>query len=413
MLCFHGNLLYEAKCVKTEVKEKSIRYFIHYNGWNKNWDEWVPESRVLKFNDAGIQKQKELLKANAGQKGQKRGGRERGQVGRPKAGEKKDASTSEKQSERSSTPTTDSRPGRGGRKAKDKDKDKDTDKGVASDRESRASTPTTEATPKERTDKRKTSVTESKAEKDKGKDKKDKTEKDSKDKDKDKDKDKEAVESTPKAGDKRKSSAPTPTPVETPVAEPKKKRSRIEATVETEETFAAKIEVRIKIPDELKPWLKDDWDFITRQKMLVSLPCKMTVDSILDDYTNYKLSKEKEKENNTQKDAILELTAGVRDYFNVMLGTQLLYKFERIQYGEILSEHPDTPMCKIYGVMHLVRLFTKLGSMLAYTPLDEKSLGLLVKHLQDLLRFIVKNSALAFNPKDYYVAPPEYHRRSL
>ena len=29
-----------------------------------SWDEWVPESRVLKYNDAALQKQKELLKAH-------------------------------------------------------------------------------------------------------------------------------------------------------------------------------------------------------------------------------------------------------------------------------------------------------------------------------------------------------------
>lgn len=37
------------------------------------------------------------------------------------------------------------------------------------------------------------------------------------------------------------------------------------------------------------------------------------------------------------RDAIMEMTAGIRDYFNVMLGTQLLYKFERIQYAEVSS----------------------------------------------------------------------------
>ncbi|CAG5136316.1 unnamed protein product, partial [Candidula unifasciata] len=62
VLCYHGPLLYEAKCMKIEVKDGKVQYLIHYNGWNKNWDEWVQESRVVKNNEAGIQKQKELLK---------------------------------------------------------------------------------------------------------------------------------------------------------------------------------------------------------------------------------------------------------------------------------------------------------------------------------------------------------------
>lgn len=60
VLCFHGPLVYEAKCVKTETKDGSTKCFIHYNGWNKNWDEWVDEDRVLKYNESNLQKQKDL-----------------------------------------------------------------------------------------------------------------------------------------------------------------------------------------------------------------------------------------------------------------------------------------------------------------------------------------------------------------
>ena len=64
VLRFHGPLLYEAKRVKVAIKDKQVKYFIHYSGWNKNWDEWVPESRVLKYVDVNLQKRWELQKAN-------------------------------------------------------------------------------------------------------------------------------------------------------------------------------------------------------------------------------------------------------------------------------------------------------------------------------------------------------------
>ncbi|NWX30512.1 MO4L1 protein, partial [Notiomystis cincta] len=340
VLCFHGPLLYEAKCVKVAIKDKQVKYFIHYSGWNKNskglawngfakissqesrklchrglqrchlpcWDEWVPESRVLKYVDTNLQKQKELQKANQEQYAE---GKMRG------------------------------------------------------------------AAPGKKTSGLQQKNVEVKTKKNKQK--------------------------TPGIGE-GSSTSETPQP-------PRKKRARVDPTVESEETFMNRVEVKVKIPEELKPWLVDDWDLITRQKQLFYLPAKKNVDSILEDYANYK----KSRGNTDNKEyAVNEVVAGIKEYFNVMLGTQLLYKFERPQYAEILADHPDAPMSQVYGAPHLLRLFAvRIGAMLAYTPLDEKSLALLLNYLHDFLKYLAKNSSALFSASDYEVAPPEYHRKAV
>ncbi|KAL4832560.1 hypothetical protein H8958_007877, partial [Nasalis larvatus] len=289
----------EAKCVKVAIKDKQVKYFLHYRGWNKNWDEWVPESRVPKYVDTNLQKQRELQKASQEQYAE---GNMRGAA-----------------------------PGK------------------------------------------KTSGLQQKN-----------------------------VEKAPGNGDGG-STSETPQP-------PRKERAQVDPTVENEETFMNRVEVKVKIPEELKLWLVDDWDLITRQKQLFYLPAKKNVDSILEDYANYK----KSHENTDNKEyAVNEVVAGIKEYFNVMLGTQLLYKFERPQYAEILADHPDAPMSQVYGAPHLLRLFVRIGAMLAYTSLDEKSLALLLNYLHDFLKYLAKNSATLFSASDYDVAAPEYHRKAV
>lgn len=49
--------------------------------------------------------------------------------------------------------------------------------------------------------------------------------------------------------------------------------------------------------------------------------------------------------------------------------------------------------------------------MLSYTPLDEKSVQLLLTHIHDFLKYLHKNSNDYFSLQDYGAASPEYHRK--
>lgn len=274
-----------------QKKDTTIRYFVHYQGWNKSWDEWVPENRVLKFNDANIDKQKELRDSHDANKAKK----------------KKRALENE-----TSVPSPSS------------------NSSFAKSTRSAAA----------------------------GKD------------------------------------------------DGSRKKVKVDANVEEEAEFTKKMEIRIKLPDELKNWLVDDWDLITRQKKLVEIPARKTVQQILDDYVQSK------KGAKAKESQVVEVTAGIKEYFDTMLNCQLLYKFEKPQYAKIVKESPeDALMSSVYGAIHLVRLFVRLGQMLVYSDLDEKDITVLLTHIHDFLKYMARSNL--FNVNDYHVAPPEYLRKAM
>ncbi|CAK6450526.1 unnamed protein product [Pipistrellus nathusii] len=68
---------------------------------------------------------------------------------------------------------------------------------------------------------------------------------------------------------------------------------------------------------------------------------------------------------------------------------------------------------QVNGPPHLLRLFACICAMLAYTPLDYKSLALLLNYLHDFLKYLAKNSVTLFSASYYGVAPPKYHQKAL
>ncbi|KAL6913923.1 hypothetical protein FSHL1_011598 [Fusarium sambucinum] len=54
VLCFHMDMLYEAKIMDVQQGEKpsdGYKYKVHYKGWKNTWDDWVLVDRIRPFDD--------------------------------------------------------------------------------------------------------------------------------------------------------------------------------------------------------------------------------------------------------------------------------------------------------------------------------------------------------------------------
>ncbi|WWC91000.1 uncharacterized protein L201_005939 [Kwoniella dendrophila CBS 6074] len=304
VLAYHGPLLYEARIILAENWDENNtllgtvgpHYFIHYKGWKQTWDEWVPEQRLLKLNDAGFAKRRALLDAQA-------------KKNRPPsvAG----SSTASPAPTNTNTPTT----------AKGKEK-----------------------------------------------------------------------------GGSKKSES--------------KKRSRESVAQDTEAAYMHRAEVKIVIPEILKLQLVDDWENVTKNNQLVTLPRKPNVRELLEEYRQYVNTTKKGPEKSARATALLsEIISGITLYFDKALGNNLLYRFERAQYVEQKRQNTDRPMSEIYGAEHLLRLFVNFGPFIAYTNIDTESLNILRDYINDIMKWMIKEQKRLF-VKEYESTSTHYQNMS-
>ena len=364
VLCAQGQLLYEAK-IQDIKKDKGVTlYGVHYKGWNKSWDEYVTDARLFKVNEENLRKQKELFDAVKKKK----------KPSVPKKAVKKTGSESENSSREGS-----------------KDKDftqtknvavrleklkKDSESGDYVNNKDKAEEEKPVISSRTRTIKpvvafKATEVPKSMKKKSK----------------KDLEKESVTASSKPKSDKSLQNSRPqSPSPA---------KRRR---------EFGQ--EIVIPLPQSLKTVLVDDFDYIDRQRKLVNIPARYSVDDLIRDYVSY-------NKENTGSREVEEVCRGLRDYFNCTLGNQLLYKFERVQYADILKASPGELLSSLYGPVHLLRLVTKLGPMLTSIDIGDQDLEKLLGDISNIVTFMEERKKDIFLLEDYGTATPEYHRRAL
>lgn len=297
-LCFHHELLYEAKVLDSKPedpndKKSAYLYKVHYKGWKNTWDDWVPEDRLRKLTPENKELANNL----------------RHEVLQSQRSQRALAATSSKKKTQSST--------RG-------------------------------------SEERQTSV---------------------------------ATGAGPRG----------------------QKRGR-DYEIEKEEAFQSRMAVRLYVPDRLKSLLVDDWENVTKNLQLAHLPSEAPVSNILDAYLEQELPRR--RPGSAEADILVEIVAGMKEYFNRSLGRILLYRFEREQFYEIHTRMEDQTgegslagrtFADIYGGEHLLRLFVMMPELIAQTNMDNQSVNRLREELTNMLNWLAKDAAVV----NYFSFPYE------
>jgi len=168
-------------------------------------------------------------------------------------------------------------------------------------------------------------------------------------------------------------------------------------------------EVKLKISGALKKQLILDWESVTRNKKLVSLPRSTSVRALLAEFEESKAKQE------SSHQMTKEVVAGVEAYFEKALGKLLLYRFERPQYVAHLAkaQAAGKSMSEVYGAEHLLRLFVKLPSLLSASKLDPREAIVLGSKLNDFLKFLDKKAQTnTLFQQEYEATDQEYVQKA-
>ena len=119
------------------------------------------------------------------------------------------------------------------------------------------------------------------------------------------------------------------------------------------------------MPEQLKSFLVDDWEAVTKSLTLVPLPSAHPVNEVLNLY--FDEEKSKRSPGSAEADLLEEVVIGMKDYFDKCLGRILLYRFERQQYYDARDSWVEGKGIwegkknagDVYGVEHFCRLLGK------------------------------------------------------
>lgn len=178
---------------------------------------------------------------------------------------------------------------------------------------------------------------------------------------------------------------PSPTEPERPRRGPRKKSS----PDHSEEVIG------IVVPPEMKQKFSFDYEKISAG-VVIPIPKEINCNVILAKYREQLKSEQWEKVGVT-KNYYVSILLGIEETFNVALARTLLYKNERRQWGQYITqmESDARVMVKkpsfVFGAEHLARLLVTLPNLLVEAKVARDKWNPILMIANDLLRFISEN----------------------
>ncbi|KAJ3508079.1 hypothetical protein NLJ89_g5952 [Agrocybe chaxingu] len=186
-----------------------------------------------------------------------------------------------------------------------------------------------------------------------------------------------------------------------------------------EDESSKKPEMKLNIPEILKVKLVDDWEAVTKNNQLLILPRSPNVAEVLQQFADH-VRRTKPAHLKEPDHVIQTYVDGIQAYFDRALGSNLLYRFERVQYAGIRRQYWTGPkvivgqekeMSLIYGAEHLLRMLVSLPQMIASTSLDPDSINLIRDYSNELMAYMVEEKDRIFQVT-YEDQPAQYQNVS-
>ncbi|CAF1608998.1 unnamed protein product [Rotaria sp. Silwood1] len=400
MLCYHGLLLYEVKCVDHKMKENDSEnfhrpsYLVHYCGWSSKWDEWVDETRLVKMDENGLKQQAQLLLQYGKGKARLKNLRKNNNTSplkRTTSRSISDYSTSTNVDSiinETSTTNINNNNNNNNNNSHFPIEETPSLSGRSDTGSSSSSSTTSELI--SNTD---STITNN-----------DLIEPDAK-------KFKRSINTTGKITNKDKKSETISTII-----------NDLSPLISVQHETCQRLTRRfysyqmewLKFPSELVELLINDRDLINNQNNLLLIPPNDSSLIIRNIFKNY-LEQQINECSLAEVLAIKTLISSLIDMFNIALGKCLLYRFERLQLRQLLEKDSQISLCDYYGSIHLLRFLWRIKDLLrdmsANTNRDE--FGLLLGRIQHFLNYLYENKTILFPSNEYDICSTEYYRCSL